>query len=132
MKKKILSSVLIFMFAWVAVGTLDCGCAFASPIETTVHQETDKTSEDMDCHGSEEAQSKKSEEACCSGCKLESKASIPPSIVLTGPTLHKLSDIGFDIFTKNRNTILQIIDAVFRLDNDTIDRDDTIVRETTN
>jgi len=97
MKKKILSSVLVFMFAWVAVGALDCGCAFASPIETTVHKAT-KTSEGMDCHGSEEAQSKKADDVCCSGCELESKAPFPPSIALTGPTQNNLSELTFNVF----------------------------------
>lgn len=97
MKKKIFSSVLIFMFAWVAVGALDCGCAFASPIETKVHKAA-KTSEGMDCHGSEEAQSKKSEDVCCSGCELESKAPFPPSITLTGPTQNNLSELTLNVF----------------------------------
>ena len=97
MKKKILSLVLIFMVAWVAVGALDCGCAFASPIETKVHK-TPQASEGMDCHGSEESQSKKTEDVCCSGCELESKAPIPPSITLTGPSQNNLSELTYNVF----------------------------------
>jgi len=107
MKKKILSSVLIFMFAWVAVGALDCGCAFASPIETKVHK-TAKTSEGMDCHGSEETQSKKADDVCCSGCELESKAPIPPSVLLTGPSQNKLSEFGLDVFTSGATGVVSI------------------------
>ena len=106
MKKKILSSVLIFMFAWVAVGALDCGCAFASPIETAVHKA--KSSEGMYCHGSEESQSKKADDVCCAGCELESKAPIPPSVTLTGPSLNNLSDFGFDIFTSGATGVVSI------------------------
>jgi len=98
MKNKILSSVLIFMFAWVAVGALDCGCVFASPIETEVNKATE-SSEMMDCHGPKETQSKKADDVCCSGCKLESKAPTPPNITLIGPSQSKLSNIDADTFT---------------------------------
>lgn len=107
MKKKILSSVLIFMFAWVAVGALDCGCAFASPIETKVHKAT-QPSEGMDCHSSGEAQSKKADDVCCSGCELESKAPTPPNVTLAGPSHNKLSEINLDIFTSGATGVLSI------------------------
>lgn len=93
MKKKILSSVLIFMFAWVAVGALDCGCAFASPIDTKVHKAT-QPSEGMDCHSSGEAQSKKADDVCCAGCQLESKAPSPQNVQLYGPVQNRLSDLS--------------------------------------
>lgn len=87
MKKRVLSSILAFAVAWVAVGALDCGCAYAAAMEMSAH----KTSENMDCHGFEEAQSKKVEDECCSGCQVESRAPFPPSIQVSSLTQGQFS-----------------------------------------
>lgn len=91
MRKRIFCSLLIFMFAWVAVGALDCGCAYASPVEVSAHKKAPVAPEGMNCHGPEESKTKQSEETCCAGCQLESKAPTPPNVELSNPTQSKFS-----------------------------------------
>jgi hypothetical protein len=97
MKKRIFSSILIVAFAWVAVGALDCGCVYASPLEQSMHERS-KTSEMVDCHGSEEADSKKTEDPCCAGCQLESKAPAPPTIQWSHPISNQFSNLILNTF----------------------------------
>lgn len=95
MKKRVLSSVLVFMFAWVAVGALDCGCAFANIVEVSPPPSNiSQAPESSHCHSSEESQSKKSEDTCCAGCQLESKAPSPQNVQLYGPVQNRLSDLS--------------------------------------
>jgi len=96
MKKKIISSVLIFVFTWVATGSLDCGCAYANPVDTSALN-VSNTSQDTDCHSSKEAQSKKSEETCCSGCRLENKAPVPSNVQLYGPVQNEFSKLSLHV-----------------------------------
>lgn len=110
MKKKILCSVLILMFTWVAIGALDCGCAYASPIDPTVHT-TAKNSEVMKCHGAEESKSAKTEDACCSGCQLESKAPAPPSIELLSSSQNKILDQNPDRLKSGPASVILSINA---------------------
>ena len=108
MKKRIFFSVLIFMFTWVAVGAWDCGCVFASTEEMLVHKSA-VTSEGMDCHSSEEAQSKKAKDLCCSGCQLESKASVPLSVQISGTTQSRFSDFNLRV---SPSSVLGLISLV--------------------
>jgi hypothetical protein len=86
MKKKLLSSVLVFLVAWLAAGMWDCGCLFAAPVDAPI-QTIQHESEIPSCHQQETASSNQtqSDDACCPGCRVEESAPVPPSIELFKP-----------------------------------------------
>lgn len=69
MKRKFVVTLTAFMFAFVAVGAWDCGCAFASIEQKPTSPPQEKV---MHCHSEAKEQTKSQEkETCCPGCQLE-------------------------------------------------------------
>lgn len=69
MKRKFIITLTAFMFAFVAVGAWDCGCAFASIEQKPTSPPQEKVAH---CHSETKEQTKSQEkETCCPGCQLE-------------------------------------------------------------
>lgn len=71
MKKRIVTFFLLVGFLVIVIGTLGCGCLLAA---TDTAQ---KVASQPACHPEESSASK---EKCCSGCRLEEKASFPTQL----------------------------------------------------
>lgn len=70
MKKKLFTFFTAFIFAFVAVGAWDCGCAFAAMEQKPTSSPPQEKV--MKCHGEASGQTKSQEkETCCPGCQLE-------------------------------------------------------------
>lgn len=92
MKHKFLTGILCFLVIAVSAMAIDCGCAYAGPADVSAHEHI-SIPEGMDCHGSQEPKTKPSEDYCCTGCQLESKAPVPPKIGLSTPAQHPFAGL---------------------------------------
>ena len=95
MKRRVLPTVLVFVFTWVAVGALDCGCLFASPVPTASHRAMESL-EGADCHRSQERGHSREEETCCSGCEMQEKAPVPPRIQIVSSHPGRFLNLSFN------------------------------------